>query len=146
MTIDELKSYLTTEDGGKFLLDCLRDAKFRQEKQFREDKRRENDAYWEKRGVGSFSSDKMRDNERKAWKDALETPKELQISWQDMTRAIKERGALLVNGTSVHLHTGGGTLPQLPVLQAPYFNSILETGEGICYDSRKQKYHVELVE
>lgn len=142
-SIEDIKSYLESEDGGRFLLNALAGARSRETQR------------WYNPPEQSWTREKEEEQRRQRIKEQLETPINLSMDRSDLENLVKfnetrsgEHQLVLVTdqGCRIIQHRPGTAIPPLPVLQSGYFPGIIRDGNGICYDNRKQAYRLTLID
>lgn len=144
MNIEEIKRYFESEEGGRFLLSAYAAARTR-----------ENQRWFNKPEEPTWSREKEEERARQRRKAQLETPINLSCDRSDLEQLIQfnqshtdEHQLALVTDAGIKIiqHTPGHAMPALPILQSGYFPGLLQYGNGIVYDNRKQSYRVTLVD
>jgi len=144
MSIEEIKSYFESDEGGRFLLNAIAGARTR-----------ENQRFYYKPDEPTWSREKEEQARRERIKEQLETPIGLSCDRSDLealvsfneTHSNEHKMALVTDqGIKFIQHKPGHAIPPLPILQSGYFPGLLQYGNGIVYDNRKQAYQVTLVD
>lgn len=143
-SIDEIKSYLESEEGGQFLLSAYAAARSR-----------ESQRWYSKPPEQSWSREKEEERARQRIKEQLETPIGLSCDRSDLENLVKfnethsdEHQIALVTDAGIKIiqRRPGTAIPNLPILQSGYFPQIVKDGSGTVYDNLKQKYVLTLID
>ena len=144
MNIEEIKQYFESEEGGIFLLSAYAQARTRQ-----------NERFYYKPPHMEYNREREEQARRERIKQKLETPINLSCDRSDLEQLIQfnqshtdEHQLAMVTDQGIKFiqHTPGHAMPALPILQSGYFPGLLQYGNGIVYDNRKQSYMVTLVD
>lgn len=142
MTIEEVKLFLESEAGGRFLLNCIAGARSRETQRYYHNEQ-------------TYNREAEQERKRQQMKESLETPIPLSCDRSDLQQLIQfnrehtsEHMMMLVSGDGLKFiqHTPGNMIPNMPILQSGYFEDILRNGTGIAYDNRKQAYQITLMD
>lgn len=142
MTIDEIKAYLESPEGGRFLLNVIAGAKTR-----------ENQRFYNSPTEQTYNREAEQERKRQKLKAQLQTPIPISCEKSDLEQLIQfnqehtdTHQLVLVSNDSLKFiqHSPGHSIPNLPILQSGYFEDILRNGSGIAYDNRKQAYLITL--
>lgn len=143
-SIDDVKAFLESEEGGIFLLSAYASARSR-----------ENERFYYKPTEQTWSREKEEEARRNRIKEQLETPINLSIDRSDLENLVKfnethsdEHQIALVTDAGIKIiqRRPGTAIPNLPILQSGYFPQIVKDGSGTVYDNLKQKYVLTLID
>lgn len=143
--IDQVKSFFESDTGAEWLLTTISGARHK-----------ENLKRYYTYEEPTYNREKEQDKKLEARKTELSTPKIISFKKSDvlemvqfnqehtdqiMYPVITETG----QGAIIHHHKGQ-RFPCLPIIQEPYWQYIIPTGEGIAVDNKGQHWQVVLVE